>query len=89
MTGAADKLFEVPRVAVDPDTSDPDVLRLAFSGTVVVDRSDPNDVAFYNALASGAVGKLTVTYYAAGAQNRHKDGVVTQTKAIVVDEVER
>jgi hypothetical protein len=89
MTGAADKLFEVPRIEVEPDASDPDVLRLAFSGTVVVDRAKADDVAFYNSLAAGAVGKLTVIVYGAGAQNRHKDGVVTQTKAIVVDEVER
>jgi hypothetical protein len=84
-----ERLFEVPRVAVEFDDADPDVLRLAFSGTVVVDRTDPDDVAFYNSLPGGSVSKLTVSVYAAGAQNRHKDGIVTQTKAIVVDGVER
>jgi hypothetical protein len=91
----ADKLFEVPRVAVDLDEADPNVLKLAFSGTVELERNVADDVAFYNGLVAGEQRRLTVHVHVAGAQNRHRrdaegevDAIV-QTKSLAVGEVER
>jgi hypothetical protein len=94
MNEAADKLFEVPRIAVELDESDPNVLKLAFSGTVELNRGDASEVEFYNGLKSGEQRELRVEVYVAGAQNRHRrdaegdvDAIV-QTKALVVGSVE-
>jgi hypothetical protein len=47
------KLFEVPRVAVIVDDSDPTILKLAFSGNIEIDRTVASDVEAYNKLVAG------------------------------------
>jgi hypothetical protein len=42
------KLFEVPRVVVAVDETDPGTIKLAFSGSIELDRAKADDVAFYN-----------------------------------------
>jgi hypothetical protein len=89
----AGKLFEVPRVKVVTDLTDPTVIKLAFSGSIEFDRSNGKEVAFYNDLKAGTSHELVVTVHAAGAQMRHRrdsegdvDAVV-QTKSLVVSDV--
>lgn len=87
------KLFEVPRVAVVVDTTDPTVLKLAFSGAVDFDRGNAKQVAFYNKLRAGLPVELNVTAHVAGARQTHRrdsegdvDAVV-QTKSLIVSDV--
>lgn len=86
----AGKLFEVPRVAVAIDMSDPNVLKLAFSGSYELDRGHAQEVAAYNRLRAGEEVELALTLYVAGARKRHRrdsegdvDAVV-ETKSLVV-----
>jgi hypothetical protein len=94
MEDTTGKLFEVPRIAVELDEADPNVLKLAFSGTIELDRGNAGDVEFYNGLTPGETAELRVSIYVAGGQNRHRrdpegevDAIV-QTKSLVVGEVE-
>lgn len=87
------KLFEVPRVAVIHDTSDPTVLKIAFSGGLELDRTAADDVEFYNGLKAGRPVTLTVEAHVAGAKTTHRrdaegdvDAVV-QTKSVIVHSV--
>jgi len=87
------KLFEVPRAKVILDESDPNVIKISFSGGVELDRGDARDVAFYNALKAGSYRDLKVTVFCAGPQNVHRrdsegdvDAIV-QTKALKVTDV--
>jgi hypothetical protein len=87
------KMFDVPRVGIVIDESDPTVIKLAFSGSVELDRSNGKEVGFYNDLKAGESHELVVTVHTAGAQMRHRrdsegdvDSVV-QTKSLVVSEV--
>jgi hypothetical protein len=89
----AGKLFEVPRIKVVVDTTDPTVVKLAFSGSIELDRSNEQEMRFYNQLKAGQAHELVVTVHAAGAQMRHRrdsegdvDAVV-QTKSLVVSDV--
>lgn len=88
------KLFEVPRVAVLLDDSDPTILKLAFSGSIELDRAVADDVSFYNGLEAGRDGELRVTVHVAGAKTTHhrdNDGFVddvVQTKSLIVHSVE-
>ena len=84
------KLFEVPRVAVIVDETDPTVLKLSFSGSIELDRTDASDVELYNQLRAGQSAELHVTAHVAGAKTTHRrdsegdvDAVV-QTKSLVV-----
>jgi hypothetical protein len=84
------KLFDVPRVRVIVDETDPTVIKLAFSGSVELDRTSGKDVAFYNDLAAGQECELVIYCHAAGATMRHRrdaegdvDAIV-QTKSLVV-----
>jgi hypothetical protein len=88
------KLFEVPRVAVTIDEADPGVLKLAFSGSIELDRSKPDDVAFYNSLIAGRDAALAISAFVAGPKNSHRrdpegnvDAVV-QTKSLIVHSCE-
>jgi hypothetical protein len=87
------KLFDVPRVKVVVDTADPTVVKLAFSGSVELDRTNKQQIDFYNDLKAGKEHDLIVTVHAAGATMRHRrdsegdvDAVV-QTKSLVVSDV--
>lgn len=89
----ADKLFEVPRIAILVDEADPNVIKLAFSGQYELDRTNVKLVEFYNGLAPGEEAELVITVHVAGTQNRHRrdsegdvDAVV-QTKSLIVTEV--
>jgi hypothetical protein len=88
------KLFEVPRVAVVVDESDPNVLKLAFSGSVELDRTNAGDVEFFNGLVPGRNYDLAVSVFVAGSPKTHRrdsDGnvdSVVQTKSLKVHSVE-
>jgi hypothetical protein len=87
------KLFEVPRVKVILDESDPNVLKLAFSGSYELDRDDAKQVERFNRLRAGSEAELVVTVHVAGSKKTHRrdsegevDAVV-ETKALIVSEV--
>lgn len=87
------KLFEVPRVAVVVDESDPSVLKIAFSGSIELDRAKPNDVSFYNDLAAGKGTVLQIEAHVAGATRRHRrdsegdvDAIV-ETKSLIIHSI--
>ena len=88
------KLFEVPRIAVLIDESDPGVIKIAFSGSVELDRTNGGDVDFYNSLKAGKDADLNVSVFVAGPKNSHRrdsDGnvdAVVQTKSLIVHSVE-
>jgi hypothetical protein len=90
---AEGKLFEVPRVKVVVDETDPTVLKLAFAGSIDLDRSVKADVDFYNRLADGKTCDLAISVHVAGAKTVHRrdsegdvDAVV-QTKSLTVTDV--
>jgi hypothetical protein len=87
------KLFDVPRVGVIIDDSDPTVIKLAFSGSVELDRGNVEQVGFYNALRAGEPRDLVVGVHVAGARMRHRrdsegdvDAIV-QTKSLVITDI--
>lgn len=87
------KLFEVPRVAVTVDDTDPTVLKLSFSGGIELERGKADDVELYNRLVSGKDVDLDVTCHVAGAKTTHRrdsegdvDAVV-QTKSLIVHSI--
>jgi len=88
------KLFEVPRVAVIIDNSDPTVLKLSFSGGIDLDRTTATDVELYNKLRDGTTVTLTIDAHVAGAKTVHRrdsegdvDAVV-QTKSLIVHSID-
>lgn len=88
------KLFEVPRVGIVLDDSDPTVLKLAFSGSIELERGDAQAVEFYNSLKPGSNVSLSVEAFVAGPKNTHRrdsegnvDAIV-QTKSLVVHSLE-
>lgn len=87
------KLFEVPRVAVVVDESDPSVLKVAFSGNIELDRAKPNDVSFYNDLVAGKNADLHIEAHVAGSKKSHRrdsegnvDAVV-ETKSLIIHSI--
>ena len=87
------KLFEVPRVAVLIDESDPSVVKLGFSGSIELDRGNAEQMEFYNRLRAGQETNVVVTVHVAGAKKTHRrdsDGfvdAVVETKSLVVSDV--
>jgi len=87
------KLFEVPRVAVIVDQSDPTVLKVAFSGSIEIERGSAEWVEFYNQLRPGRSSDLAITVHVAGAKTAHRrDGegdvdAVVQTKSLTVTDI--
>lgn len=87
------KLFDVPRVGVLVDDTDPTLLKLAFSGSVEIERGETDWIGFYNQLRAGKPAQLTVSVHVAGARNVHrrdKEGdvdAVVQTKSLIVTDV--
>lgn len=88
------KLFEVPRVGVLVDETDPTVLKLAFSGAIELERGNASDVAFYNRLNAGQTVALRVDAHVAGAKTTHRrdsDGnvdAVVQSKSLIIHSLE-
>lgn len=89
----AGKLFNVPRIAVDLDDSDPTVLKISFSGSVELDRARKVDVEFFNSLKAGKARDLEIGVHVAGAKTAHRrdsegdvDAVV-QTKSLIVTDL--
>jgi hypothetical protein len=87
------KLFEVPRIAVAIDESDPNVIRLAFSGRIELDRGNATQVDFLNSLRPGEAVELAVTCHVSGSRKTHRrdaegdvDAVV-ETRSLVVSDV--
>jgi hypothetical protein len=88
------KLFEVPRVAVTVEDSDPNVLKLNFSGSIELERASKADVEFYNRLTAGKNVDLEVQAFVTGPHNTHRrdsegnvDAVV-QTKSLKIHSLE-
>ena len=87
------QLFDVPRVKVLVDESDPNVLKLSVRGAVELDRTNREQVEFYNALKAGHEAELVVTVHVAGSRKVHRrdsegdvDAIV-ETKSCVVTDV--
>lgn len=84
------KLFDIPRVGILIDETDPTVIRLAFSGKIDLDRTIASDVETYNALKAGQTRTLNLDVHVAGAKTTHRrDGegdvdAIVQTKSLVV-----
>lgn len=89
----AGKLFDVPRVKVVVDESDPNVIKLAFSGSIELDRGKADDVKFYNQLKAGKNADLSLGVFVAGPKNSHRrdsEGnvqAIVQTKSLVVHSI--
>jgi hypothetical protein len=66
------QLFEVPRVAVLQDESDPTILKLAFSGSYELDRDNASQVKSYNALRAGQEALLSLTVRVVGVHKHHR-----------------
>lgn len=88
------KLFEVPRVGVLIDETDPTVLKLSFSGGIELERAAASDVELYNKLKAGRSITLTIEAHVAGAKTTHRrdsegdvDAVV-QTKSLIVHSID-
>lgn len=88
------KLFEVPRVKVAIDETDPTVLKIAFSGNIELDRNKADDVDLYNNLKAGKNTDLSVQAFCAGPKTTHRrdsDGnvdAVVQTKSLIVHSID-
>jgi hypothetical protein len=88
------KLFEVPRAKITIDDTDPNVIKLAFSGGIELDRGNPSDVALYNRLVAGKNVDLHVQAFVAGPKTTHRrdaDGnvdTVIQTKSVIVHSID-
>lgn len=86
------RLFELP--AIDVDESNPSSITIAFSGSIVLDRSQKDDADLYNKLKHGKVFSLNVSGLVAGSKKTHRrdsegnvDAVV-ETKSLVIDSLE-
>lgn len=87
------KLFDVPRVGIVVDDSDPTMLKLAFGGSIELDRNEKARVEFYNDLKAGKPRTLTIGVHVAGAKKTHRrdsegdvDAIV-ETKSLVITDI--
>ena len=90
----AGKLFEVPRVAIVVDDTDPTVIKLAFSGSIKLERTDPTDADLFNNLKDGQTVSLQIEAHVAGLKIVHRrdsegdvDAVVA-TKSLIVHSID-
>jgi len=87
------QLFEVPRIGVLMDDSDPTILKLAFTGSYELDRDNAAQVEAYNRLRAGQEALLSITVRVAGANKHHRldsEGDladIVEAKRLVVAEV--
>lgn len=86
----AGKLFDVPRVNIITDDTDPTILKLAFSGSIALERAIASDADLFNKLRAGQTVTLTVDAHVAGTKTTHRrdnegdvDAVVA-TKSLIV-----
>jgi hypothetical protein len=88
-----DRMFEVPRIVVAIDESDPNVIRLAFGGSVELDRGNAEQVDFYNSLVPGQSVELALTCHVGATRKAHRrdsEGMVdavVETRSLIVGEV--
>ena len=82
-----------PPVKIEIDRSDPNVIKLALRGSIELDRSNREQIDFYNALKAGTSDEIVVTVHVAGARKVHRrdsegdvDAIV-ETKSLVVTDV--
>ena len=90
---AEGKLFEVPRVGVVVDESDPNVLKVSFAGSVELDRGKTGEVDFYNSLRHGKEVTLSLAGFVSSSKKTHRrdsegdvDAVV-ETKTVTITDV--
>jgi hypothetical protein len=88
------KLFEVPRVGVIIDETDPTVIKLSFSGGIELDRTNADDVSFYNRLTAGKTVSLEIEAHVGTTKTTHRrdsegnvDAVV-QSKSLTVHSID-
>jgi hypothetical protein len=88
------KLFEVPRVGILIDETDPTVIKLSFSGAVELDRTNADDVGFYNRLTAGKDVSLEIEAHVGTTKTTHRrdsegnvDAVV-QSKSLTVHSID-
>lgn len=84
------KLFDVK---IKLDGTKPTVLRLAFSGAIILDMSEQSDVELYNTLVAGKPASLEVDAHVATTKKTHRrdsegdvDAVV-ETKSLVIHSI--
>lgn len=88
------QLFDVPRVKVAIDDTDPTILKLAFSGSIELNRGDPSDMQLLNRLKPGKPVSLQVEAHVAGDKTTHRrdsDGdvdAVVLTRSLIVHTLE-
>lgn len=83
------QLLKIPRIGIVIDDSDPTVLKLAFSGSVELDRT--TDAALFNKFVAGKNASLNVDVFVkSGPANTHRrdsegnvDAVVAQKSLLV------
>ena len=86
------KLFELP--AIEIDESNPTAITLAFSGSIVLDRSQASDAALYNSLKHGKPFDLLVSGLVKGSKKTHRrdnDGnvdAIAETKSLLIDSLD-
>lgn len=85
------KLFDMPAITIDE--SNPTQITIAFAGSVVLDRSQADDVKLYNQLVAGKLFDLNVSGLVKGAKTSHRrdsEGnidAVAQTKSLVIGSI--
>jgi hypothetical protein len=91
---AKGKLFEVPRVGIIVDDSDPTVLKLAFSGSIELDRGEKDQAELFNSLMAGKAKSLHVDVFVksgpANVHRRDSDGnvdAVVASKSLVITDI--
>lgn len=87
----AGKLFDLPRIKVD--STNPTVLKTAFSGSIEIERNDKQWAEVFNSLTPGKSHELRVTVFCAGGKKTHRrdsegdvDAVV-QVKSLIVTDI--
>lgn len=88
------QLVTLPRVAITIDDTDPTVLKVSFSGSIELERSDPDQTKKFNTLTAGNVADLhVVAYVKSGPTNVHRrdsDGnvdAIVASKSIVITDI--
>jgi hypothetical protein len=88
------KLFEVPRVAIDVDDTDPTVLKITFGGSIELERGVHDDAAFFNRLKPGRNVSLEIEAFVSSPKTTHRrdsDGnvdAVVASKSLIVHSVD-
>lgn len=88
------KLFEVPRVAIVVDETDPTVLKITFGGGIELERGDADSANFYNRLKAGKNVHLEIDAFVSSPKTTHRrdsegnvDAVIA-SKSLIVHSVD-